>query len=233
MSFSETTKEKVLVASKRYCCLCEEFCGIKIEIHHIVQKCEQGDDSIDNAIALCFNCHADMKSYDHKHPKGTKYRPSELKRRRDDWYNKVKGGLIHERQEAPCENDMLTHKKLTSRLPWDGLIQEIRECSFQGRISFSFVDSIHEAENFLKNDPSLFFYNKELTDSLNDFKENLFKLSEVLGTHTFGVQTGEYYCEVPKEYSREKYWASINLLKSRASAVNESYKLLVRACPQT
>ena len=29
-----------------------------------------GDNSVDNCIPLCFNCHAEVKSYNPKHPKG-------------------------------------------------------------------------------------------------------------------------------------------------------------------
>jgi hypothetical protein len=114
MSFSRKTKEDVLVASKRYCCLCEVFCGLKIEIHHILQVCEGGGDSFENAIALCLNCHADMKSYDHQHPKGTKYRSTELKRRRNDLYKKVKSGLTQNHKIEISEHD----KNVYSRLKW-------------------------------------------------------------------------------------------------------------------
>lgn len=31
---------------------------------------DEGDNSVDNCILLCFNCHAEVKSYNPKHPKG-------------------------------------------------------------------------------------------------------------------------------------------------------------------
>lgn len=70
MGFSKKIKEEVLIASGRHCCICHKFCGTKIEIHHIKQESESGEDTFENAIALCFDCHADMRSYDFKHPKG-------------------------------------------------------------------------------------------------------------------------------------------------------------------
>jgi len=93
MSFSKIIKEKVLVACGRHCCICHKFCGTKIEHHHIISKNEGGLNNFDNCIPLCFDCHADMRSYDYKHPKGTKYTPSELKQHRDRWYEKVKGSI--------------------------------------------------------------------------------------------------------------------------------------------
>ena len=61
-----------------------------MELHHAVQTAEGGADTLENCIPLCFECHADLRSYDHKHPKGTKYTPDELRRHRDNWYAKVK-----------------------------------------------------------------------------------------------------------------------------------------------
>ncbi len=92
MSFPADVKERALIACARRCCLCEEHKALKIELHHIVQKSEGGQDTFDNCIPLCFDCHADMRSIDHKHPKGTKYTPTELKARRDNWYRRVASG---------------------------------------------------------------------------------------------------------------------------------------------
>ena len=89
MSFPTDVKEKVLVACARHCCLCRKFAGLKIEIHHIQEKADGGENTFENAIPLCFDCHADMRSYDHRHPKGTKYTREELVRHRDNWYRQV------------------------------------------------------------------------------------------------------------------------------------------------
>src|SRR5262249_53704229 len=83
MGFPPKVREDALVACERHCCICHRFCGIKIEVHHIKPESKGGSDTLDNAIALCFNCHADMVSYDKDHPKGTKYSEGELKRHRD------------------------------------------------------------------------------------------------------------------------------------------------------
>lgn len=78
MGFSQKIKEDIMVACGRHCCLCHKFCGLKIEIHHIKPQSEGGSDTLENAIPLCFDCHADMRSYDAKHPKGTKYTEKEF-----------------------------------------------------------------------------------------------------------------------------------------------------------
>lgn len=88
MPFSNPVRLKALLDSARCCCICHKFCGIKIELHHIIQEADGGPNNFENCIPLCLDCHADMFSYDDKHPKGTKYRPEELKLHRDRWYAK-------------------------------------------------------------------------------------------------------------------------------------------------
>ncbi len=93
------TKEKILVACGRCCCVCHRFCGVKIELHHIIPESEGGKTDMDNCIALCFDCHADAGHYNTKHPKGTKYSPSELRMHRDKWFSAMKEFLSRELEE--------------------------------------------------------------------------------------------------------------------------------------
>lgn len=138
MSFSPKVKEDVLVACGRHCCLCHKYCGIKIEIHHAHTKGDGGNDELENAIPLCFDCHADMTSYDHKHPKGTKYTDSELKRHRNDWYKKIAGNAGIASQGETIEADKKAYSILIEILPWDKTILFIRQNNFAG---FSFDGS--------------------------------------------------------------------------------------------
>lgn len=89
MGFSKRVKEKAFVASARRCCLCKRFVGRNIELHHIFQASEGGEDTFENAIPLCFDCHADAGHYNSKHPRGSKLSSSELKEHRDLWYDTV------------------------------------------------------------------------------------------------------------------------------------------------
>ena len=89
MSKWSKVKEEVLFKCKRYCCYCEKYKEINIEVHHIIQKADGGKDELDNAIPLCFDCHSKIGSYNPKHPKGNKFSPGELKQIRDAFYVKV------------------------------------------------------------------------------------------------------------------------------------------------
>ena len=92
MGFSKEIKEQVFVASARRCCICKEFVGRNIEIHHIIQACDGGKDTFENAIPLCFDCHANAGHYNSKHPRGSKFSPEELRKHRDQWYKLVENG---------------------------------------------------------------------------------------------------------------------------------------------
>jgi hypothetical protein len=92
MGFSKEVKEKALVASARRCCVCKEFSGRNIEVHHIIQASQGGEDSFENAIPLCFDCHANAGHYNSKHPRGSKFSPEELRKHRDLWYKQVEEG---------------------------------------------------------------------------------------------------------------------------------------------
>jgi hypothetical protein len=56
-----------------------------MELDHIVPRTEDGPDTIDNAIPVCFECHAEIHAYNDQHPRGRKYRPEELKKHKEQW----------------------------------------------------------------------------------------------------------------------------------------------------
>ena len=85
MGFPVKVANEVLVRCGRHCCLCGKYAGYKIELHHIKQAAG-GDDTADNCIPLCFDCHAEVKAYNSHHPKGRKFTESELKGHRDKCY---------------------------------------------------------------------------------------------------------------------------------------------------
>jgi hypothetical protein len=89
MPFSPAVQEEALVRSRRCCCLCHRFAGLYVNVHHIEQEAQGGSNGLDNAIVLCFDCHAEAGHYNLAHPLGKKYQPSELRRHRDDWWTYV------------------------------------------------------------------------------------------------------------------------------------------------
>ena len=108
-SFSEKTRTKVLLWSDRHCCICKKSCGMNIEVHHIIPIEKEGTSDIDNAIPLCFECHAFVEHYNAKHPRGNKFKKRELKARREQVYDEFTRHLV-----PPI------HYRLTQNLPGGG-----------------------------------------------------------------------------------------------------------------
>ncbi len=92
MPFPADVAEQLLVSCARHCCLCREFKGQKMELHHIEQDADGGASTFENGLPVCFDCHAEVNSYNDRHPRGRKYRVSELKQLRDQWFKLVAEG---------------------------------------------------------------------------------------------------------------------------------------------
>jgi hypothetical protein len=77
--FPRDQVDELLVACHRRCCVCHRFCGVKMETDHIEPRANNGTNDISNAIPVCFECHAEIHSYNPQHPRGRKFRSTELK----------------------------------------------------------------------------------------------------------------------------------------------------------
>ena len=89
--FREKEKIERLLWCDRHCCLCEKACRSDIEFAHIDPE---GGNNIDNAIPVCYDCHAQIGMYNSRHPRGNKFRIKELKMRREQIYDKYTRHLI-------------------------------------------------------------------------------------------------------------------------------------------
>ncbi|MDC4207117.1 MAG: HNH endonuclease signature motif containing protein (plasmid) [Candidatus Manganitrophus sp.] len=94
MPFQQRTRINLLVKSARRCCVCLKFCGTKIEVDHIIQEADGGPNDEENGIPLCFDCHADVHSYNKRHPRGTKFQPEELRKHKERLFRWVEQGPI-------------------------------------------------------------------------------------------------------------------------------------------
>jgi len=92
--FKIEDKIKCLLWCDRHCCLCGKSCGTNIEIAHISPRKGKNSNNIDNAIPLCYDCHAKIGHYNKEHPRGNKYKEAELKARRDQIYEKYTASLV-------------------------------------------------------------------------------------------------------------------------------------------
>ena len=60
----------------------------------MISRYEGGPDTIDNAIPVCFECHAEIHAYNDQHPRGRKYRPEELRLHKQQWLDMCKQGGV-------------------------------------------------------------------------------------------------------------------------------------------
>jgi hypothetical protein len=56
-----------------------------MELDHIEPRSESNDDTIENAIPVCFECHAEIHLYNPDHPLGRRFTPAELRLHREQW----------------------------------------------------------------------------------------------------------------------------------------------------
>jgi len=98
-AFKKQDRIRILLWSDRHCCLCEKACGLDVELAHIGKP---EDNNVDNAIPVCYDCHAKIGSYNDLHPRGTKLSAAELKARREQIYDK------YTRQYAPPIQHLIT-----------------------------------------------------------------------------------------------------------------------------
>jgi hypothetical protein len=131
MPFPRKDVEDLLAACHRRCCICYRFCGVKIETDHIVPAAEGGPDTIDNAIPVCFECHAEIHSYNDKHPRGRKFTPDELGRHKRQWL-----GLCKNRPEiflqAARETDVGPIQALIDELEFNWKVSQYTDSDTLG-----------------------------------------------------------------------------------------------------
>ena len=85
MAFNSREADELLALCHRRCCICHRFCGSKMELDHMEQRANGGSDNIENAIPVCFDCHAEIHGYNDNHPKGRKFHARELKLHKKQW----------------------------------------------------------------------------------------------------------------------------------------------------
>ena len=85
MAFPDREATELLAACHRRCCICHRFCGVKMELDHMVPSADGGPDTIDNAIPVCFECHAEIHAYNDRHPRGRKIKQDELRLHKEQW----------------------------------------------------------------------------------------------------------------------------------------------------
>lgn len=230
MSFPLSVKEDVLVACARHCCICHKFCGLKIELHHIEQESEGGDDTAENCIPVCFDCHGDMRSYDHKHPKGTKYTQAELKQHRDAWYARVAETPIARYTTQSADLDKATLLELKQLLPWERPIEFIKQQHFGGSFEKNELKPLYDFQSKCR-DPSFEFLDAELEGLRASLVASIDKFLGAVAVSIFPLEKKDDWLSVPKDWEitvPDTYFKAIKTLNSCADQIGPAYDTLIK-----
>ncbi len=229
MGFVDPVAEDALVACGRHCCICHKFCGHKMELHHIKAAAQGGNDTFENCIPLCFDCHAEVRAYDPKHPKGKKFTESELKRHRDEWYKKVALTGIVATNEEYIELDRVVYLKVKEVLNRDNFLDFIKDFNFAGwSFPLSRLNSLDEFV-YMCESPELEFIDADLESIFADLKYNLFAFRHSIAINTFPA--GNHENSVPEEWEweqPERFDKAVDEIHTFASKSVEAYTNLIK-----
>ncbi len=154
--FSEEDKIKMLLWCERHCCLCGKNAGPDIEIAHIDKRT---DNNIDNGIPLCYDCHAKIGHYNLEHPLGNKYKPEELKARREQIYEE------HTTRVIPPIHFWLDQTKANGsqhQLPFVGFRAQHYGTSLPAKLRVEMKVIISDTDLGLINDPSGYYVGRTI-----------------------------------------------------------------------
>jgi hypothetical protein len=230
MSFPSKVAEQALIDCARHCCICHKFCGVKIELHHIKPASEGGEDTYENCIPLCLNCHAEVLSYNPKHPKGRKYTESELQGHRDGWYEKVKKSSGAMTNPDYIELDREVFRQVREILPSTGAIQFIRVHPWGAAFPLSRIDQLY---HFLQHcdRPEFEFIDMDLEGLRADLAESADRFCAAIAIQTFPLDSRPEFSNVPREWEftqMERYGKAIKELADLSNEVCDKYDELVR-----
>lgn len=230
MGFLAKIKEDVMVACGRHCCLCHKFCGLKIEIHHIKPQSEGGPDTFENAIPLCFDCHADMRSYDTKHPKGTKYTEKELIRHKTNWFQKVQNSAGVLPGNLVADTDKIIYQQFLEILPWEGSLKFISNYDFAG--SPFDINSLNDLDKFnnLCENPNFEFIDSDLESHKSSLYSKIRQFLRLIATKTFPTNIPRVN-SIPQEWEEtnpQQFHDTVNKIHNTADAIITEYKSLTK-----
>ena len=222
-----------MVACGRSCCLCHKFCSSKIECHHIQPEGDGGADTYENCIPLCFDCHAEVGSYNLRHPRGTKFTPEELRRHRDRWYEKQEqgsGSLITD--ERYKEMDKILFLKIVNDiLRPDHMREFISGRDFGNSFNTEDMSPLRRFDEVYCNRSDFEFMDPDLETAKSNLRAAIARFSMLLATNTFPLRGNPRFCKIPDEWEIDdpvRFHAVIDELNGFARQVWEGYTEFIR-----
>lgn len=233
MGFPKEIRDQVLIACKRHCVLCECEKGVNVECHHIIPRADGGPDTFENCIPLCFDCHSKVGAYNPKHPKGNKFSPTELKIRRDSFYQRVANGEFPKYVNNAGVNaeDKILYQKIKELFQSPNLMYYLTEYDlgndFDNRVFYPFHQllSYNDDPDYEFVDYEIESYKRNLFDSVNSFLS--YKATNTFPTN---IGTQAIYTWKNDDYDfKESIHINIEF-NNLATAVWDAYKAFISIC---
>jgi hypothetical protein len=202
-----------------------------------VPESKGGLDVLDNAIPLCFDCHAEVEHYNPQHPKGRKFTESELKGHRDAWYAKVaKSGSTTASQEHIAMDRILFSRIREMFSSNADTVSFLRDTDLGTSFELELLTGLHQFVSYCEK-PDFEFMDSELESQRASLCEATEKFLAAVAQWTFPCKG---YVprrnEIPKEWrdsdtdTQRKRYADVRMnLNELASYVYAKYESLIRA----
>lgn len=235
MGFPGEIKEQALIACKRHCVLCEKSKGKNIECHHIISKSRGGEDSFDNCIPLCFDCHEEVGSYNSDHPKGNKYTPNELKTRRNNFYNRVANGEFPKNQTSNTYSINSLDKKLFEKI--QAIFNEPNLYYYLVELDLGndFNNKVFEPLTILlfeRNNPDYEFVDEKINSAMKELFQSIenFVDFKAINTAPTNLSTQALTSWKNEDFTYEQHRELSMQFNELATEIWNKYKFLNRLC---
>jgi len=209
MPFPRDQVSALLAECHRRCCICHRFCGVKIETDHISPTEDGGTDDIENAIPVCFECHAEIHGYNDKHPRGRKFLPQELQFHKKQWLR-----ICAERPDmlvgAIRDADVGPIQALIDELDFNATVADVKDFKNQG-CKFheqQFLRAIHEGSISLLQD--------NIRKLLLEAYRRMGAANAALESRSFHPMSGEAWAQATNEAQRCMIEAREKITAARA-----------------
>lgn len=218
MVFGKNEASGLLARCHRRCCVCHRFCGVKMELHHVEYKSDDGSDNIENAIPLCFECHAEVNHYNDSHPRGRKFTKEELLAHKEQWLeicSKHPGALI----SAPRDVDVGPLEGMSLELEHnESVVSQITDGTpWQDKIGCVLYDSEYKRSIA---QGSLLLLPEELRNTVNKAYAEVGRINTFVQMYANTRPEGNAFAEATNRLL-ESYRKSKDIISSAKSGLND------------
>jgi hypothetical protein len=168
-----------------------------------------------------------MLSYDPNHPRGTKFRPEELRKHRDQWFAKVAVSGVSAAIPQHRDADIHTLNAIREGLPWLPTMKWLKEHDFGASFAAANLEPL-DSFVYESGDPAAEFLDMELEGLRAAFLVSLRDFLEELATNVFAnVGPGPRWYGLSESWSHESRMKAKHELNRLATAASDAYVALI------